>query len=143
MKLTQHLTDYAKVSDGKLDLLGAGWTITGPGPIAFVVAGMLQIPYDQTVEAKHVVRLELLDADGVPVNNPLGPIYFEITVEIDRTEESPVGVPADIPFVAPFGPLQLRPGGRYEIRTTVNGNGDEDWSLPFSIRHAEPEQLAA
>src|SRR5215211_2385503 len=63
MKATLLLTDYAKVSDGKLDVLGGGWSVTGPGPFGFVVAAMIQISWDQT-NMPHAVRLELLDADG-------------------------------------------------------------------------------
>ncbi len=44
MKATFLLADYAKVSDGKLDVLGAAWSVAGPGPVAFFVAGVVQVP---------------------------------------------------------------------------------------------------
>ena len=143
MKLTQLLADYARVSDNKLDVLGAGWTVYVTGCIAFFVAGMLQIPYDRTDDADHTIRLELLDADGRAVVGPQGPIHAEASIHIARSPETAAGVPADLPFVIPFGPFGLEPGARYEIRTTINGEQREDWSLPFSIRTTPPGQLAA
>ena len=35
------------------------------------------------------------------------------------------------------GPLALDPGGRYEWRLTIDGEGDEDWRLAFSVRVEE------
>ena len=35
------------------------------------------------------------------------------------------------------GPLALEPGGRYEWRLTIDGEGDEDWRLAFSVRVEE------
>lgn len=145
MKLTQQLTDFARVtSDGKLDMFGAGWTIVSANePPEFFVAGMLQIPYDQTNDADHTIRVELLDADGASVVNLDGdPICVAATIRVARTPELKPAIPVDFPFVFRFGPHPLSPG-RYEIRTTINGEQREDWSLPFTIREAMPEELAA
>jgi hypothetical protein len=33
--------------------------------------------------------------------------------------------------------IPLEPGGRYEWRLSVDGEGDEDWRLGFSVRLEE------
>jgi hypothetical protein len=142
MKATFLLADYAKVSDGKLDILGGGWSVAGPGPVAFVAAGLVQIPWDQT-NMTHTIRLELLDADGTPVPHPVneGPIFAEFQVEVGRPPGVKPGTPMDVPVAVPFGAFQLEPGERYEVRVTIDGTDDEDWTLPFSIRPAPAQPL--
>jgi hypothetical protein len=144
MKATFLLADYAKVSDGKLDIMGAGWSVAGPGPVAFVVAGLVQIPWDQTNVA-HTIRLELLDADGTPVPHPLneGPIFAEFQVEVGRPPGVKPGTSMEVPVAVPFGAFQLEPGGLYEVRATIDGEEGEGWALPFTIRTAPPQQLGA
>jgi hypothetical protein len=140
MKATFLLADYAKVSDGKLDVLGAAWSVAGPGPVAFFVAGVVQVPWDQTNVA-HMVRLELLDADGTAVLHPANdePIFAEFQVEVGRPPGVKPGTPMDVPIAVPFGAFQLEPGGRYEVRATIDGRHDEHWTLAFSIRPAPPQ----
>jgi len=142
VKATLLLTDYAKVSDGKLDVLGGGWSVTGPGPFGFFVAAMIQIPWDQT-NMPHHVRLELLDADGAPVPHPENgnPIFAEFQLEVGRPAGLKAGTPIDLPLAVPFGPLALAPGSRFEVRATIDGDQREDWTLPFSVRSA-PQQSA-
>ena len=64
------IADFARVANGKLDVIGGGWSMmNAQGPFGFFVAALFQIPWDQT-NAKHRFRLELLDADGqgVPIS---------------------------------------------------------------------------
>ena len=64
MKVTLMIADFARVANGKLDVIGGGWSMmNAQGPFGFFVAALFQIPWDQT-NAKHKFRLELLDADG-------------------------------------------------------------------------------
>src|SRR4249919_4046655 len=64
MKVTLMIADFARVANGKLDVIGGGWSMmNAQGPFGFFVAALFQIPWDQT-NAKHTFRLELLDADG-------------------------------------------------------------------------------
>src|SRR5437870_13751446 len=72
MKVTLLLGDFARVANGKLDVIGGGWSMmNAQGPFGFFVAALFQIPWDQTNTA-HKVRLELLDADGRGVTTPVG-----------------------------------------------------------------------
>ena len=63
------LADYAQVADGKLTVVGGGWSLTGPEPTPFGIAILVHVPWDQA-NRRHTLRLELVDADGAPVTMP-------------------------------------------------------------------------
>ena len=58
------LADYAVVSDGKLTIVGGGWSQTGPEPASFGIGLLIQVPWDQA-NTRHSFSVELLDSDGV------------------------------------------------------------------------------
>jgi hypothetical protein len=134
MKVTLLLADYAKVAEGKLDVLGAGWSMMrAGGPFGFFVAALFQVPWDQT-NTKHAFRLELLDADGRPVATAdrSQTIRIDGEFEVGRPAGLKPGTPVDAPLVVPFGPLELD-SGRYEIRLTIDGETKEDWFVAFTL----------
>jgi hypothetical protein len=132
VKITLLLADYAKVGDGKLDVLGAGWSMMrASGAFGFFVAALFQIPWDQT-NNKHAFRLELLDADGRPVSTGDDSIRIDGEFEAGRPPGLKPGTPVDAPLVVPFGPLLLD-SGRYEIRLTIDGETKEDWFVAFTL----------
>ncbi len=138
MKAKILLADHAKVSDGKVDALGMGWTVTSsPTPPAAVVV-FLEVGWDET-ERSHQVLLELLDADGRPVEvpGPAGPepVRVEGEFQAARPAGTPPGTPVDLQLAITVGPgLELVPGQRYEWRLSVDGAGHEDWTARFLIR---------
>lgn len=127
------LCDHAQVADGKLNIIGGGWTVTGPQPTPFAIAILFQVPWDQA-NARHAFRLDLLDADGAPVGDP--PISVEGHFEVGRPPGSRPGVPLEFPFAMNSGPIALEPGERFEWRLTVDGETAEGWHLGFSTRSA-------
>jgi len=149
MKVTMLLADYVQVSDGKLTVVGGGWSLTGPEPTPFGIAILVLVPWDQA-NRRHTLRLELIDADGRAVTVPSpeseegegegDPIVFlnDIEFEVGRPAGIKPGTPLEVPLAVNSGPLPLEPGSRYEWRLSINGEGDEDWRLAFSVR-AEPE----
>ena len=137
MRITLLLADYARVADGKLDVIGGGWSImNATGPFGFFVAALFQIPWDQT-NTKNDFRLELLDADGQQVRSAdeSDTVHVEGEFEAGRPAGLKSGTPVDLPLVVPFGPLLVEPG-RYEIRLTINGETKEDWFVAFTVRQA-------
>jgi hypothetical protein len=148
MKITMLLADYAKVSDGKLDVFGGGWSVIGPiiGPTA--IALLIQVPWDRA-NTKHKMRIELLDADGQLIivesdggqEGPAGLIEREF--EAGRPPGLKPGTPIDLPMAIPIPPLNIPGGGRYEWRLHINGQTREEWWLPFTTRPAGPQSLAA
>jgi hypothetical protein len=138
------LADFAQVSDGKLIVIGGGWSMTGPEPMPFGIAILIRVPWDQA-NHRHVMRLELLDADGqlvtVDVEDGTEPIVFfdDVEFEVGRPAGVKPGTPLDLPLAVNAGPMPLGPGV-YEWRLTIDGLGDEDWRLPFTVRDGEVEE---
>jgi hypothetical protein len=69
MKVNLLLADHADAVGGKLYINGGGWNVTGPQPVPFAIAMLIEVPWDQT-NTKHRVLLELLDADGKRSRSP-------------------------------------------------------------------------
>ena len=137
MRVTLMLADAAQVSEGKLHLLGGGWSITGP-PAPSAIAILVEVPWDQT-NRKLEWRLELVDSDGYPVLTPDGeggenPIMMGGEFEVGRPPGTPQGSPIGLPLALNLAPLPLAPASRYEWRFTLDGESREDWRLAFSTR---------
>ena len=136
MRLTLLLADAAQVADGKLYILGGGWSVlNGPAPMA--VAMKVEVPWDQA-NLPHEWRLELLDQDGHPVvlgdpgvDKP--PVHVGATIEVGRPAGLPPGTSLDVPLAVSVGVLALRPGG-YVWRVTIDGETHDTWQLAFRGR---------
>ena len=137
MMVTMMLCDAAQAVDNKLYVLGGGWSITGPEPAPSAIALHIKVPWDEAA-MPHRLRLELLDADGVPVGPRPGatPLVIESQFEVGRAPGLPPGTPVDLSMALNLGPIALPPGGRYEWRLTVDGHAEPDWHLAFSTRPA-------
>jgi hypothetical protein len=141
MKATMLLADYAVVSDGKLTIVGGGWSQTGPDPAAFGIGLLIQVPWDQA-NTPHTFSVELLDADGSPVSFETDddadeqPVAFGGDFEVGRPPGLKPGTPLDFPVAVNSTPLPLEPG-RYEWRLTIDGESRADWTLPFTVRTGE------
>jgi hypothetical protein len=138
------LSDYAQVADGKLTVVGGGWSLTGPEPVPFGIALLIQVPWDRANQ-RHLMRLELVDADGQPVlvdSDEEGeqPIVFfdDLPFEVGRPPGLKPGTYLDFPVAVNSAPLPLEPG-LYEWRLTIDDEADPDWRLPFTVR-AEAEE---
>jgi hypothetical protein len=137
MKVTMLLADSAQEINGKLYILGGGWsTTTGGSPSAIAIK--IDVPWDRSNHPFAVV-LELLTADGEPVlvTQPDGeevPLRLEGRLEVGRPPGLKPGTPIDAAMAINMGPLPLEPDQRYEWRLSIDGDHDPDWSLPFTVR---------
>jgi hypothetical protein len=92
------------------------------------------------------MRLELVDSDGIEVevetDDGTQPVVFfdDVPFEVGRPAGLKPGTPLDFPVAVNSGPLPLAPG-RYEWRLTIDGEVDDDWRLPFSVRQEEDESM--
>ena len=96
------LADAAQVADGKLYMLGGGWSMIGPEPSPFAVVVKIEVPWDG-VGSQHTWRLELRDDDGAPVvvSEPDGSdeeLQLEGTFEVERSAAVKPGSPLDVPL---------------------------------------------
>jgi hypothetical protein len=139
LKVSLMLADHAQVADGKLYIAGGGWSVTGPDPIPFAIALDIKVPW-HAINIEHRFLLELLDADGRPVDveTPEGPAAMRIEGTFQATPAPGVkpGVSIDVPVAFNLPPQAIPPGGRYEWRFSIDGETDEDWRLVFSTRPA-------
>jgi hypothetical protein len=140
MRATLLLADYAVVSDGKLTIVGGGWSQTGPEPAPFGIALLIQVPWDQA-NTRHTFSVELLDADGEPVvletdEEEDQPVSFGGDFEVGRPPGLKPGTPLDFPVAMNSTPLPLEPG-RYEWRLIIDGESRQDWTLAFTVRSQE------
>lgn len=146
MKVTMLLADYAAVADGKLTIVGGGWSLTGPQPNPFAIALKIQVPWD-LANMKHHMRLELLDEDANPVlvQGPMGedaPIEIEGEFEAGRPPGLKAGTPLDMMLAINLPPQPVAPGGRYVWQLHIDGETHDDWRLTFTTRPPEGEQEA-
>ena len=49
------LCDHAQAAEGKLNIIGGGWSVCGPAPTPFGIAILFQIPWDQALD-RHEFR---------------------------------------------------------------------------------------
>ena len=115
------LADAAQAVDGKLYVLGGGWSVTGPEPAPMAIALKIDVPWDEA-NKRHKFQLALLDADGQPVivPTPTGERPFELTGEFETGR--PAGL-KDPPFL---------PNGGFNPR-------DEHWRRPCRVKLAPPD----
>ncbi|MBD0330189.1 MAG: hypothetical protein ICV64_08815 [Thermoleophilia bacterium] len=147
MKVTLLLADAAQAVNGKLYVLGGGWSLTGPDPAPMALAVKIEVPWDRA-NIKHRWRLELLDEDGAAVElvpTPEGgpqPLRIEGEFEAGRPPGLKPGTPLDVALALNLAPLPLPAGGRFVWRLGIDG-WDEDWQVAFSTRPAAPAASSA
>jgi hypothetical protein len=142
------LADAAQVVDGKLYVLGGGWSTIVPGG-PFAVCGIIDIPWHQGTDW-HSLRLELIDGDGEAVCVPaedgepqplvVDPPKYRATIAPHVKPGTSLGWP----FAMNVSPgLPLEPAAIYEWRISIDGKSEEGWTLPFSTAAQPPMPQAA
>lgn len=138
MKATLLLADYAQAVNGKLYIVGGGWSICGPAPTPMGVAIKIEVPWDQSNIA-HKLVLELVDADGQPVtltdeSGAEQAVRIEADLEVGRPPGIKPGTPLDATLAVNTGPLPLPPDSRFAWQLQIGGTTDEDWRVGFTTR---------
>src|SRR5436309_12939176 len=113
MKVTMLLADAAQAVNGKLYILGGGWSVAGPDPTPMAIALKIEVPWDEA-NRLHVFTLELLNADGQPVRVPTpdGDSQIELrgNFEVGRPAGLVAVTPLDTTLASSIGPLPITPG---------------------------------
>jgi hypothetical protein len=134
VKVTMMLCDAAEAVQGKLYILGGGWSMAPPNSARSAIAIYIQVPWDQT-NYSHSFRLELLDADAQPVLTPDGnPVFVEGNFEVGRPAGLKPGTPIDVPLALNIGQMQLPPDSRFVWQLTLDGQTSDAWRLAFGTR---------
>ena len=133
------LCDYAQLADGKLNIIGGGWSYTGPKPTPSAVAGFITVPWHET-NSGHEFCLSLEDGDGGQVSFGDWPGQFAGRFEVGRPPALHSGSDQQVPFGFNLGPIPLRPGQRYRWRLFVDDETRDEWTAGFAVR---PEGASA
>ena len=131
------LCDAAQVADQKLYIMGGGISVIGPDPVASAIAIKIDVDLHET-DSSHFWVLYLEDTDGRPVmiDTTEGSKPLEVSGEfqVGRPSTVPAGTPADMAMAIGLPPLPLAPGNRFIWRLSIDGNTEDDWTLPFTVR---------
>lgn len=137
MNVTMLLADSAQVADGKLYILGGGWSVTGPEPVPSAVAIKVAVDWHE-FNSPHHWELILEDADGklVQFETPEGTQTIEVRGDFSTTtpDDVPQGTPVDVPIAVNFGPIPLAPASRFTWRLVIDGESLPGASVSFTTR---------
>jgi hypothetical protein len=136
VKASVILADAAQTADGKLFVLGAGWSFTGPqvGPMALAI--LVEVQWHEANQP-HSVTIELRDTDGqlVQVGTDKEPLRIEAELEVGRPAGHPIGTPFLAPLAINIPPgLPLEPGRRFVWVVSIDGETDPNWEVGFNVR---------
>ena len=133
MRVTMLLADAAQEVNGKLYVLGGGWSVTGPDLPPMSLAIKLDVPWGEA-GAPHTFEIVLVDTDGRPATVTGGTdVRVDGTFEVGRPEGLLVGSDIDFAFAVNVPPFPLPPG-RYAWQLSIDGGTHEDWLRPFQVR---------
>ena len=131
------LADFAEAdANGKVHILGAGWSVTGPDPSPQAVVVFLKVPASQA-GSPVAVALRLLDPSRnvVVIPGMSGPQPLEISGQViakTPTEDWDTTRDLGASFVVNIAPLSLGPGSVYSWICEVDGK--EVASAEFLVR---------
>ena len=111
--------------------MGGGWNVlfAGGQPVNTSLAILVVVPWDQTNQ-KHELAIELLTADGEPVEMADQRVAVSGEFEVGRPPGVKPGTSMNTPFVWNFNGLVLEPGG-YEWKLAIDGQPIT--SRPFQV----------
>jgi hypothetical protein len=140
MRVTMLLADAAQVAEGKLNILGGGWDVCGPGPTPMAIAVVLEVLPSQTGR-KHTWSLVLVDENGEPAlltaDGQKSSVAIHGEIQRIRTPKSPPPEgPINLRFAINIAPLPLEPGSRYAWQLSIDNKTRKDWQVSFSTRPA-------
>jgi hypothetical protein len=137
VKVTMLLADAAQASEGKLYVLGGGWSIRAAEPSPMALALKIDVPWDQA-NRPHTWSVELLSEDGQPVQveTPDGgqPIRIEGSFEVGRPPGIREGASLDVPMAVSMAPFPLDGGRGFVWQLWVDGETRDEWRVSFSTR---------
>lgn len=118
MSVTMLLADAVQAAEGKINLLGGGWSVTGSPTAPMGIAIKVDVPWHRS-DMPLNWQLTLIDEDGRPAPGE-APLALSGEITVPRADMLPAGSSTDLPMVFQFPPLPLRPG-RYEWRFDIDG----------------------
>jgi hypothetical protein len=135
VKLRLFLADSAEVREQLLFMLGGGWTVVGPQPQPFAIAGILEVTWDETNRRRQLDFL-IEDEDGQPLNvpTPTGeqPFRVSATFDVGRPAWISPGGSFNLPIAVTIAPLPWVPGRRYTVKAIIDSKPMDE--VTFAVR---------
>jgi hypothetical protein len=138
MRATLMLADFAEtdVASGKVHIIGAGWSMTGPAPGPHAVVGFIQVPADRAQQGPIEFMVRLVDRARqlVEVQGPAGMQRLEVSgqVEMRLPDDWDRSTELNATFAANLMGLPLPTGQSYTWLLEVDGK--ELASTQFQVR---------
>ena len=137
MKLTLLLADSAQAVNGKLYILGGGWSITNAKNINMAIAIKIEVPWIEA-NTRHNLQLALVTEDEQPVKMDDGQnCEVQGNFEVGRPAGLRSGTPLDVTLAVNIARLNLSPDSRYVWRCFIDGKTSDEWQVSFSTRPTE------
>ena len=133
MKITLLLADSAQAVNGKLYILGGGWSIINATKINMAIAIKIEVPWTEA-NTNHNLKLALVTEDDQPVKVKDRACEIQADFEVGRPAGLRQGTPLDVALAVNIMQLNLSPGSRYVWRCFIDGKTDETWQVIFSTR---------
>lgn len=147
VRLTVVLADYAMVDQSnKVNILGAGWQLTGTGPNGVTPQQSLVVLFEVPpvhLGEQFAISITLYDEAGVPVQIPgptgeMQPLRAQQLVQAERPQVPGVALPNTLPgrgqmVMSLINGLPLAGGQSYTWRVEVDGNSNPQWEASFYV----------
>ncbi len=134
------LADSAQIADGKLYILGGGWSVIGPDPSPSAIVLKLNVDRHEVGRVHHW-ELVLEDADGraVTLGDDFQPVEIRGEFSVGEPDGVIDGAPVDFPITLGIPPLDLAPSSRFQWRLFIDGETLPGGTVAFSTRAPRPE----
>jgi hypothetical protein len=131
LEATLLLCDAAQAADGKLYVIGGGWShLRVPdAPTNIALAVLLIIDWDETNEP-HKIEAVLMTDDGDAVEVHDQPIHLSAQVEVGRPAGMKRGMSINAPLTFSVNGLALPAGG---YRWEIHANDQIKATAPFRV----------
>jgi hypothetical protein len=115
------LCDAAEEANGKLYILGAGWThvLRPDQPINMALAIVLHVPWE-LADQRHGLEVSLLKEDGQPALLGDNPVKVQGSIEVRQSVGAKPGIELDAVTAITFAGISL-PTGEYIWELLVDG----------------------
>ncbi len=134
MRVTLLLAEAVQVADGKLNVLGAGWSQIGVGPSQMAVAILIEFSAAEA-PGEHHFELFLTDSDHQPVftDSPAGSMPVEVRgdASVQLPPDFDARLPVPWPIAVNVPGLTLTPETGFQWNLVIDGHTEPGWVLPF------------
>jgi hypothetical protein len=145
------LASVAQVQEGRLVVVGGGWSVRDPEPEGAAGIGVvLYVPREmlgKTISTRLVledaasgeeIAVVPLKEDGEPMGDP-GGIEIHGDIEAVGLNDPTLTTPLVVPLTVTLPPFRLPPGQEFRWQLYLDGETRPEWALAFRTTPPAPE----